>query len=133
MTPPSSRSRRGNAGKFWLWLAIALLIALGAYGSYAAFAANPYVSDVRGNGVSKWLFLNDCKQELRAKLPANATLQFPPPVQRAESVQAKAGGGWTWTSLTLVKSGADTAAAQFRCEHDKASGKTEITGLQPAQ
>ena len=132
MTNSSSRSGSG-AGKFWLWVAIALLVALGSYGSYAAFAANPYVSDVGRNGVSKWLFLNDCKQLLRAKLPETAALQFPPPVQRAESVQEKPDGGWTWTSLTLVKSGADSAAAQFRCEHDKKSGKTEITGLQPAQ
>lgn len=142
MTQAKSPRRSGSVGRTVLWIVIVLLVALGSYASYLGFRANPYVSNEAANGISKWQFLEECKDklggqlrtQLRGQLPTGWRLQFPPPVQRAEAVSQAQGGGWQWQSLVLIRAQDGNAVpAQFACAHDRASGETRILGVQPAQ
>ena len=137
MTHPQAPRRDSNAGRVILWIVTLLLVAIGSYFSYLAFRGNPYLSNEHHNGISKWRFLEECKDELRTQVSgqlAGAQISFAPPVQRVQGVTEVPDGGWNWQGFALVQaSQGNRIPVQFACAHNKASGKTQILGIQPAQ
>lgn len=135
MTNTSKPRASGLASRVVLWLAVAIMVALGSLGIVAAVRANPLKTAAEEQGVSKYLFLNECKNKLSEQIRgviADADVEFLPPGQIVPAVQPRQGGGWTWTSAVLVSSASNGGAgqAQFTCEHDKATGETNIVNLQ---
>lgn len=73
MTPfPSSNQHNkhghGAAGRTLLWLAIILSVALLAFVTLLAIRNNPLYSNTEANGISKYKFIEFCKDELSNKL-----------------------------------------------------------------
>lgn len=134
MTNSTKPRASGSASRFVLWLAVALLTVLGTLGVLAAIRANPLDSDRASNGISKYMFLEECKGELDAQVrqvARGAEVEFLPPGQIVPQITEREEGGWQWTSLVIVSlEGQQGGQAQFTCQHDRKSGKTEIVALQ---
>lgn len=135
MTTSTPTPRGAVGSRVFLWIVLAILTALAVLGTAIAIRTNPLASETRG--VSKFQFIEECKEAMaeriaQAKVPVST--DFGPPQQRAASVAATE-NGWGWQGFVTLgdpKSGQRTAA-QFICEHDRKTNKTEITALQPVQ
>lgn len=64
MSELTSSKRHGGLGRTLLWLAILLSVLLLGFVTALTIRANPYVSDVKGNGISKFHFIEECREQL---------------------------------------------------------------------
>ncbi|SMB90353.1 hypothetical protein [Deinococcus hopiensis] len=73
MSELTSSKRHGGAGRTLLWLAILLSLLLLGFVTALSIRANPYVSNVQQGGISKFKFIEECKDQLSeaGKLPVN--------------------------------------------------------------
>ena len=58
----------GTVGRTLLWLAILLSVALLTFVTLLAIRSNPLYSNAEANGISKYKFIEFCKDELSGKL-----------------------------------------------------------------
>lgn len=70
-----SGSRQGRAGRAVLWVAILLSVALLSFVVAMAVRNNPLASDDTANGISKYRFLEECKEQLEEADTLNVSLQ----------------------------------------------------------
>lgn len=66
MSNSSSSSPSGSTGRTLLWIALALTVLLLGWVTATAARANPLYSDRGAYGVSKYHFIELCREELRA-------------------------------------------------------------------
>jgi len=64
MSELTSSKRHGGAGRTLLWLAILLSVLLLGFVTALTVRANPYVSDIKQGGISKFHFIEECKEQL---------------------------------------------------------------------
>ncbi|UQN07173.1 hypothetical protein [Deinococcus sp. QL22] len=65
----------GRAGRAVLWVAILLSVALLSFVVAVAVRTNPLASDYTTNGISKYMFLEECKEQLEEADTLNVSLQ----------------------------------------------------------
>ncbi|MDB5045642.1 MAG: hypothetical protein JWQ08_1692 [Deinococcus sp.] len=70
-----SGPRQGGAGRAVLWVAILLSVALLSLVVAVAVRTNPLASDSTTNGISKYKFLEECKEQLEEADSLNVSLQ----------------------------------------------------------
>ncbi|ANE42818.1 hypothetical protein [Deinococcus puniceus] len=70
-----SGSRGGRAGRAFLWVAILLSVALLSFVVAVAVRTNPLASDYTTNGISKYKFLEYCKEQLEEADTLSVSLQ----------------------------------------------------------
>ena len=68
-----SSTTRSPLGRIFLWVAIVLSLALLGFVTALTIRNNPYLSDAQTNGVSKYKFLEGCKNEMQKQLDDFAT------------------------------------------------------------
>ncbi|MFC4638936.1 hypothetical protein [Deinococcus hohokamensis] len=124
----TSSSRRSGAGRLLLWLALLLSVALLGFVVAVTSRANPLQSDRETNGISKYKFLQQCRElaEDAEKLTVSAMGQSIPlktlveqgqPLQAGDelhaeldagsvalvrAVQPVQAGGWSMTTPTTI-------------------------------
>ena len=145
MSELTSSKRHGNLGRTLLWVAIALSVLLLGFVTALTIRANPYVSDREANGISKYKFLEACKEQLaedeqlvslQGLLQQSGQLQAgqrlsaeiaAEPADLVGSVQEAQGGGWTLNvpaNIQVNGEGAPLGQLPFQCAHDKAQNRT---------
>jgi hypothetical protein len=155
MSELTSSRRHGGAGRTLLWVAIALSVLLLGFVTALSIRANPYASDYEANGISKFKFIEQCREqlagaqqleELKGVLQQTGQLR-PNQALRADlaaepsgivaGTQAAPGGGWTLTGPADIRIEGQTAVLGqlgMQCVHDKAQGRTvaqlQIPGAQ---
>lgn len=145
MSELTSSKRHGNLGRTLLWVAIALSLLLLGLVTALTIRANPYYSDRDANGISKFKFLEACKDQLaedeqlaslQGLLQQSGQLQAgqrltaqiaPEPAVLVDSVQTVPGGGWNMTvpaDILVNGGGVPLGQLPFQCAHDKAQNRT---------
>lgn len=142
----TSTPRSGGAGRPLLWLVLLLSLALLSFVTVSAVRANPIYSDRDTHGISKYLFLEECKELVQdtAKLSVGAMGQAVPlktlveqsrplaagerlgtsleveSTQLVRAVQTVDAGGWTLSGLpvtiNILKGSASTPLGQLPLE-----------------
>ena len=128
MSELTSSKRHGGLGRTLLWLSILLTVLLLGFVTALSIRSNPYVSDVEQGGISKFMFIEECRKELEdaGKLPVNLggqsvaleqVLAQSRPLAAGERIQAETnseaheivraaqeaeGGGWNMTLPVLL-------------------------------
>ncbi|MDV6375373.1 hypothetical protein [Deinococcus arenicola] len=129
MSELTSSKRSGGAGRALLWVAIVLTLALLGFVTAVAVRSNPIYSDREANGVSKYRFIEECRELLEdtEKLTVNAQGQTVPlkvlveqggsplaqgdeihatleaePAQIIRATENVEGGGWTLTAPATI-------------------------------
>lgn len=154
MSELTSSHRHGGLGRTLLWIAILLSVLLLGFVVALTVRANPYYSDRAANGISKFRFLEACKEDVRRaeQLPALAGVlrqagQLGPnqslhaelaPGSRdlVQSVQSVPGGGWALTAPANIGIQGQTAVLGqlgAQCTYDKAQGRTVAQLQLPGQ
>ncbi|WP_034419259.1 hypothetical protein [Deinococcus frigens] len=138
MSELTSNKRHGGLGRALLWVAIVLTVALLGFVTAVAVRSNPIYSDREANGVSKYKFIEQCRELLEdtEKLTVNAQGQAVPlqtlveqsaplakgdelhaeleaePAQIIRATETIEGGGWTLTAPATisVRNGSRTRA-----------------------
>jgi hypothetical protein len=64
MSELTSSSRHGGVGRALLWVAVVLTLALLGFVTAVAVRSNPIYSDRAANGVSKYRFIEQCREQL---------------------------------------------------------------------
>lgn len=145
MSELTSSKRHGNLGRTLLWLAILLSVLLLGFVTALTIRANPYISDREANGISKFKFLENCKEEL-AEAEQLATLQgvleqggqLQPgqrllarigaePQELVANTQEVPGGGWSLAAPANIRIEGQTVVLgqlPMQCVHDRAQGQT---------
>lgn len=147
MSELTSPKRHGSLGRTLLWVAILLSLLLLGFVTALAIRANPYYSDAETHGISKFRFLETCKEGLReaeqlttlknvlqqaGQLQPNQSLVAElaaEPAERVESIQTVPGGGWTLTTPADIRIAGQTAVLgqlPVLCSYDKAQGRTNV-------
>jgi len=121
MSELTSSKRHGKAGRTLLWVAILLSVLLLGFVTALSIRANPYYSDRNANGVSKFEFLEECKEELaeaeqletlRGLLQQGGQLQpgqtllariAAEPADLVNNTQTLPGGGWSLTAPADIR------------------------------
>lgn len=145
MSELTSSRRHGGAGRTLLWVAIALSVLLLGFVTALSIRANPYYSDAEANGVSKYVFIEECREQLAeareleglkgvlqqaGQLRQGQTLRAELAAEPGEIVagtQAAPNGGWTLTGPADIRIEGQTAVLGqlgMQCVHDKAQGRT---------
>lgn len=129
MSELTSNKRHGGLGRTLLWVAIVLTVALLGFVTAVAVRSNPIYSDREANGVSKYKFIEECRELLEdtEKLTVNAQGQAIPlkalveqggsplaqddaihatleaePAQIIRATENIEGGGWTLTAPATI-------------------------------
>jgi hypothetical protein len=68
-----SSSTQSPVGRILLWVAIVISLALLGFVTALTIRNNPYLSDAQTNGISKYKFLEGCKEEMQRQLDDFAT------------------------------------------------------------
>ncbi|GAA5514557.1 hypothetical protein Dcar01_03313 [Deinococcus carri] len=145
MSELTSPRRHGNLGRTLLWVAILLSLLLLGFVTALTVRHNPYYSDRNANGISKFRFLEECKEglhrspeldQLRGVLQQGGQLQqgqnlhaelAPAPRDLVNSIQTIPGGGWALTAPANISVQGQTAVLGqlgAQCAYDKAQGRT---------
>ncbi|MBB5236306.1 hypothetical protein [Deinococcus budaensis] len=145
MSELTSSKRHGNLGRTLLWVAIVLSVLLLGVVTALTIRANPYYSDREANGISKFAFLENCKEELagaeqlevlRGVLQQGGQLQpgqtllaeiAAEPADLVNNTQTVPGGGWTLTAPADIRiQGQNAVLGQLpmQCAHNKAQNST---------
>ncbi|WP_146202713.1 hypothetical protein [Deinococcus irradiatisoli] len=153
LTSNQRNKRHGSMGRGLLWLAIVLSVALLGFVTALAIRNNPLYSDAATNGISKYKFIEFCKDKMTeqldafAKQPGGAKIDAaynardivssvsegvqPQPAAGATSLPARVPG---WSMVSQVKLSREGFASQtvpFACQYEK--GKEVQLNLQPQQ
>ncbi|WP_034385521.1 hypothetical protein [Deinococcus sp. YIM 77859] len=147
MSELTSSKRHGGLGRTLLWVAILLSLLLLGFVTALTVRANPYYSDPAANGISKFKFLEACKEGLHEaqqlttlKTVLQQAGQLQPnqnlvaelaaePAERVRSIQTVPGGGWTLTTpadIRIAGQSAPLGQLPVVCTHDKAQGRTDV-------
>jgi hypothetical protein len=147
MSELTSPKRHGNLGRILLWLAIVLSVLLLGFVTALTVRANPYLSDREANGISKFRFLENCKEELAGaeqlttlqgvlqqggQLQPGKTLLAEigaEPQELVANAQEVPGGGWTLTAPANIRIEGQTVVLgqlPMQCVHDKAQNRTTV-------
>ncbi|MEF2280153.1 hypothetical protein V3W47_17815 [Deinococcus sp. YIM 134068] len=145
MSELTSPKRHGRLGRTLLWVAIALSVALLGFVTAVTIRANPYYSNAEANGISKYIFLEECKEQIHDAEELEAlkgvlqqTGQLRPnqnltadiaaePSELVANTQEAQGGGWTLTAPANIRIVGQTAVLGqlgMQCNHAKAQGRT---------
>lgn len=145
MSELTSSKRHGNLGRTLLWVAIVLSVLLLGFVTALTIRANPYVSDREANGISKFKFLEACKEQLAedeqlvslqgllqqsGQLRAGQRLTAEiaaEPADLVASVQSVPEGGWTLNvpaNIQVNGRGVPLGQLPMQCAHDKAQNRT---------
>ena len=118
-----------------LWAVLLLTLALLGWLSYFTVQHNPYQTYAVYNGISKFKFVEECKEQLQAQLdqapqPLHYRLVKAPQDFLQEVAQAP-GGGWQWVSNIEIGATGQPGTQQlpFACQYDKKAGKTRLLGI----
>ncbi|GAA5532371.1 hypothetical protein [Deinococcus aluminii] len=154
MSELTSSQRHGNVGRTLLWVAILLSVLLLGFVTALTVRHNPYYSDRAANGISKFRFLEACKEgigqaeqltTLKSVLQQTGQLQpnqnlraeiAAEPRQLVQSVQTLPGGGWTLAAPANIGIQGQTAVLGqlgAQCVYDKAQGRTVAQLQLPGQ
>lgn len=154
MSELTSSKRHGNVGRTLLWVAILLSVLLLGFVTALSIRANPYYSDVGANGISKFEFLEKCRDgireaeqltALRGVLQQGGQLQqgqnlhaelASEPRELVRNAQTAPGGGWTLTGLANISIQGQTAVLgqlPAQCVYDKAQRRTAAQLQLPGQ
>lgn len=154
MSELTSSKRHGNLGRTLLWVAIVLSVLLLGFVTALSIRTNPYYSDVRANGISKFKFLEECREgvreaeqlaALRGVLQQGGQLQpgqnlhaeiASEPRELVQNVQTAQGGGWTLTAPANISIQGQTAVLGqlgAQCSYTKAQGRTVAQLQLPGQ
>ena len=143
----------GAVGRTLLWVAIILSVALLSFVTLLAIRNNPLYSNAEANGISKYKFIEFCKDKMTdqlnefARQPGGAAIGasynardivsgvtegvVPTPAAGATSLPPRTPG---WALVGLVKLSREGFASQtvpFACQYEK--GKEVQLSLQPQQ
>ncbi|ADV68588.1 hypothetical protein [Deinococcus maricopensis] len=148
MTDPRPKPQRsgGGRGRPVLWFVLLASFVGATAGTIAITKANPLYSNAERNGISKYRFIEDCKDEIHQQISeieknANAqsggkqTLNITPEFNASRLVQAtgenpNAGGWYLQSEVNLVAPGI-VRPTPFACGYDpKATGKKLQAQLQ---
>ncbi len=138
MSELTSNKRHGGVGRALLWVAVVLTVALLGFVTAVAVRSNPIYSDRDANGVSKYKFIEECRELLEdtdkltvgaqgQALPLKALVEQSAPLGKNDELHATLeaepaqiiratenieGGGWTLTApaTIAVHSGSKTRA-----------------------
>lgn len=128
MSKHTTSTSHGGAGRALLWVAILLTVALLGFVTATAVRANPIYSDRDANGISKYKFIEACKEiaEDTEELTVGAMGQAIPlktlveqssplkagdelhagieaePAEIIKATQTVEGGGWTLTAPVTI-------------------------------
>lgn len=154
MSELTSSKRHGNLGRTLLWVAILLSVLLLGFVTALSIRANPYYSDAETNGISKFIFLEECRDgireaeqltALRGVLQQGGQLQqgqnlhaeiASEPSELVRNVQSAPGGGWTLTAPANISIQGQTAVLGqlgAQCAYDKARRRTNAQLQLPGQ
>lgn len=154
MSELTSPKRHGNVGRTLLWVAILLSVLLLGFVTALSIRSNPYYSDARANGISKFEFLEECREgireaeqltALRGVLQQGGQLQpgqnlhaeiAATPSELVRNVQTVPGGGWTLTGPADISIRGQTAVLGqlgAQCAYDKAQRRTVAQLQLPGQ
>ncbi|EYB67547.1 hypothetical protein DEIPH_ctg037orf0035 [Deinococcus phoenicis] len=154
MSELTSANRHGNLGRTLLWVAILLSLLLLGFVTALTVRNNPYYSDRDANGVSKYRFLEECKEGIHSseqlttlkgvlqqagQLQPNQSLHAEiaaEPRQLVQSVQTVPSGGWTLSAPANISIQGQTAVLGqlgAQCVYDKAQGRTVAQLQLPGQ
>jgi len=137
MTNPSFKRQPSGAGRFVLWIVLLIAGVLMTLATVAAVRANPLYSDEHANGISKYIFLEECKREIRSQLSetSGARVEYAPAAQRVRQVQVAPktvapSGGWAWpTTIRISVPGQGSQDVNIACVYDKSTKKTTVQAL----
>ena len=128
MSELSHPKRRSGAGRIFQWLSLVLTLALLGFVTAVAVRSNPIYSDREANGISKYYFIEECKEiagnteELTVSaqgqaVPLKTLVEQSRPLAAGESIrttleaesaqivrgtQTVEGGGWTLTGVPVT-------------------------------
>ncbi|OLV18836.1 hypothetical protein [Deinococcus marmoris] len=138
MSELTSNKRHGGVGRALLWVAIVLTVALLGFVTAVAVRGNPIYSDREANGVSKYKFIEECRELLTdtekltvgaqgQAIPLKTLVEQSAPLAKGDELRAELeaepaqiiratenieGGGWTLTAPATISvhSGSKTRA-----------------------
>ncbi len=153
LTSNQRNKRHGALGRGLLWLAVILTVALLSFVTALAIRNNPLYSDAATNGLSKYKFIEFCKDKMTeqldafAKQPGGAKISaaynsrdIVSSVSEGVLTQPAAGAtslpprlpGWSMISqVKLSREGFPSQTVPFACQYEK--GKEIQLNLQPQQ
>lgn len=145
MSELTSPTRHSTVGRTLLWVAVLLSLLLLGFVTVLSIRHNPYYSDRAANGISKFKFIEACKEDLghaeqlttlKGLLQQAGQLQpgqnlhaeiAAEPRELVNSVQAVPGGGWALSVPANISIQGQTAVLGqlgAQCAYDKAQGRT---------
>ncbi|BDP43035.1 hypothetical protein DAETH_30040 [Deinococcus aetherius] len=145
MSELTSSRRHGKLGRTLLWVSIALSVLLLGFVTALSIRTNPYYSDAEANGISKYIFIEECREQLaeareletlRGVLQQTGQLRQgqnlhadigAEPGEIVANTQAVPGGGWALSAPANISvEGQSSVLGQLgmQCTHDKAQNRT---------
>ncbi len=145
MSELTSSRRHGGLGRTLLWVSIVLSVLLLGFVTALTIRTNPYDSDAEANGISKFKFIEECREQLAesqeletlrgvlqqtGQLRPNQNLHADIGAEPSEIVantQAAAQGGWTLSApanISIEGQRAVLGQLGMQCTHDKAQNRT---------
>ncbi|MVN88090.1 hypothetical protein GO986_15160 [Deinococcus sp. HMF7620] len=128
MSEHTSSNRHGGLGRTLLWVAVVLTVALLSFVMAVTTRSNPIYSDREANGISKYKFIEVCKEALEdndeltvsaggQSLPLKTLVEQGSPLKPGDEIHAELeaepaqvvraaqpaeGGGWTMTGPVTI-------------------------------
>lgn len=128
MSELTSNKRHGGLGRALLWVAVVLTVALLGFVTAVAVRSNPIYSDRDANGVSKYRFIEECRELLEdtdeltvgaqgQSIPLRTLVEQSAPLGQGDELRAELeaepaqiiratetveGGGWTLTAPATI-------------------------------
>ncbi len=128
-------NKRGGRGRPVLWVVLLITLAILTAMTVFAVRSNPYQTNAVYNGISKFKFVDECKEQIQAQLAqAPQKLNYrlvKAPQDFLQEVAQAPGGGWQWVSNMEISAPGQPGTQQlpFACQYDKKAGKTQLLGI----